>query len=438
MNFRLEAYNTILRVLRGGEFSDTLLNQRARKLKKEGEDIGLFYAIVKGVIKKKQKLEYILSFYTDPEKYQDTDIKIKVMLYLGLYQLIYLDSIPPHAAVHETVELAKKQLSPAVGDFVNAVLREYQREDKVVYPEDPAERIANEHSYPIELVKTWLTLWGEEDTEYLAMHFNENPELHIRVNSVATTAKKLQNYFARREIEIIPCEASEMMFHTTQGAEVLEEVAFSEGYFTVQDTSAAMVVELLDPKADQSVLDLFAAPGGKCTYISEIMQNSGEVVAVDKSPKKMKMLKQAADRLQLNNIILVTTDALKYGPLAPAFDRVLVDAPCSGWGVFSRKADLRWQNHSDIKELVKLQAKALDYAANFVKPGGYMVYSTCTMNPEENEQQIKAFLSRNSKFSLEPAEKYIPKQYTEDGFLKTIPFKHFMDGAFAAKLMKSI
>ncbi len=437
MNFRLEAYNTILRVLRGGEFSDTLLNQRARKLKKDGEAVGLFYATVKGVIKKKQKLEYILSFYTDPDKYQDTDIKIKVMLYLGLYQLIYLDSIPPHAAVHETVELAKKQLSPAVGDFVNAVLREYQREDRVTYPSDPAERISNEHSYPLDLIKTWISLWGEEDTEYLAMHFNENPELHIRVNSVATTAKKLQNYFSRREIEIIPCEASKMMFHTTQGAEVLEEVAFSEGYFTVQDTSAAMVVELLDPKHDQSVLDLFAAPGGKCTYISEIMQNSGEVVAVDKSPKKMKMLKRAADRLQLNNIILVTTDALKYGPIAPAFDRVLVDAPCSGWGVFSRKADLRWQNHSDIEELIRLQARALDYAANFVKPGGYMVYSTCTMNPDENEEQIKTFLSRNPKFSLVPAEKYIPKEYTEDGYLKTIPFKHFMDGAFAAKLVKS-
>lgn len=437
MNFRTEAYNTILRVLRGGEFSDTLLNQRANKLKNNKEDLGLYYATVKGVIKKKQKLEYILSFYTDPDKYQDTDIKIKTLLYIGMYQLIYLDSIPPHAAVHETVELAKKTLSPAVGDFINAVMREYQREDRVVYPEDPAARIANEHSYPVELIKTWIELWGEEDTEYMAMHFNESPELHIRVNSVATTATKLENYFKRREIEIVPCEGSKMMFHTHQGAAVLDEVAFSEGYFTVQDTSAAMVVELLDPQKEQSVLDLFAAPGGKCTYISEIMQNTGEVVAVDKSPRKMKLLKQAADRLQLNNIILVTTDALRYGPIAPAFDRVLVDAPCSGWGVFSRKADLRWQNHSDIEELVKLQTRALDYAANFVKPGGYMVYSTCTMNPDENEEQVKAFLSRNNKFTLEPAEKYIPKKYTEAGYLKTIPFKHFMDGAFAAKLLKS-
>lgn len=436
MSFRLEAYNTILKVLKGGEFSDTLLNQRANKLKNKGEDVALFYTTVKGVIKMRQKLDFILSFYTDEEKFKTTDIKIKILLYLGLYQLCCLDSIPDHAAINETVELAKSVLSPQVADFVNAVLRSYQREDRVVYPEDKALRIAYEHSYPPELIKKWIELWGAEDTEYMAMYFNENPELHIRVNSTATTPDKLQKYFARRDIEIVPSTASRMMFYTSQSAEVLDEVAFSEGYFTVQDTSAALVVELMAPQPEESVLDLFAAPGGKCTYIAELMQDRGEVVAVDKSPKKMKLLKQTADRLQLKNILQITTDALKYGPIAPAFDRVLVDAPCSGWGVFSRKADLRWQSHSDIGELIKLQARALDYAAQFVKQEGYLVYSTCTMNSEENEKQVQAFLARNPKFALVPAEAFIPKEFTENGMLKTIPFKHHMDGAFAAKMQR--
>lgn len=436
MNFRNEAYSTILKVLKNGEFSDSLLQQRGKKLKDNGESINLYYTVVKGVIKMRQCLDYILSQYTDASKYEATDIKIKIMLYLGLYQLLYLDSIPEHAAVNETVELTKQMLSPQVADFVNAVLRSYIRNPKIEYPQEPVRRIAYEHSYPIDLIEKWIDLWGEEDTEYLALYFNENPKLHIRVNCTATTPEKLQNYFLRRDITITPSHASKMMFHTHQISEVLEEVAFSEGYFSVQDTSAALVVELLDPQKEESILDLFAAPGGKCTYIAEIMQNTGEIIAVDKIPNKMKLLKQAADRLQLNSIKQVVNDAFKYGPVAPAFDRVLVDAPCSGWGVFSRKADLRWQTHNNIPELVKLQEKALEYAANFVKLEGVLVYSTCTMNPAENEEQVRNFLIRNPKFALVDAKSRIPIEYTENGFLKTIPFKHHMDGAFAAKLLR--
>ncbi|MDD2596601.1 MAG: 16S rRNA (cytosine(967)-C(5))-methyltransferase RsmB [Candidatus Cloacimonetes bacterium] len=437
MSFRNEAYSTILKVLKNSEFSDAMLQQRAKKLKSEGQDIALFYTTVKGVIKMRQHLDYILTHLTDPQKFATTDLKIKILLYLGLYQIKYLDSIPEHAAVNETVELAKTLLSPQIGDFVNAVLRNYLRNREISYPDDPALRIAYEHSYPPELIQTWISLWGIEDTEMLALYFNENPELHIRVNQTATTAQKLMTYFERRGVDIIPSVASPMMFHTTHGSEVLNEVAFSEGYFSVQDTSAALVVELLDPKPEQSVLDLFAAPGGKCTYIAEKLQNTGEVIAVDKIPNKMKLLKQAADRLQLTNIVQIVTDSLKYGPVAPAYDRVLVDAPCSGWGVFSRKADLRWQAHNDIAELIKLQEKALEHAANFVKPEGFMVYSTCTMNPAENEAQIEKFLARNPKFTLVRAENYIPVDFTENGFLKTIPFRHFMDGAFGAKLQRT-
>ena len=436
MNFRAEAYTTILKVFKDTEFSSAMLQQRAKRFRNDGESIALYHTTVKGVIKMRQHLDYIISHHTDADKYAATDIKIKVMLYLGLYQLIFLDSIPEHAAVHETVELAKTTLSPQVADFVNAVLRSYLRNPKIEYPEDPALRIAYEHSYLPELIQTWLELWGVEDTEMLALYFNENPELHIRVNQTDTTPKKLQAYFERRGISITPSNASPMMFHTMQASEVLNDVAFTEGYFTVQDTSAALVIELLDPKPEESILDFFAAPGGKCTFIAEKMQNTGEVIAVDKTPNKMKLLKQNAERLQLSNIKRVVSDALKYGPVAPAYDRVLVDAPCSGWGVFSRKADLRWQAHQDIGELIKLQEKALDYAANFVKAEGILVYSTCTLNPAENEEQIQRFLQKNPKFSLLDAANFIPKEYTEAGFLKTIPFRHFMDGAFAAKMQK--
>jgi 16S rRNA (cytosine967-C5)-methyltransferase len=372
---REEAYHTILKVFKDTEFSDALLHQRAKKLKESKENVALFYNMVKGVIKMRLKLDYILSQYTDKEKFATTDIKIKTWLYLGLYQLMYLDSIPDYAAINETVELAKKNLGDKVGDFVNAVLRAYQRNPEVKYPEDPVLRIAYEHSYPPELIANWIELWGEEDTEYLALFYNENPRLHIRVNTTATTRDKLIQYFTKRNIPVSPSPVSKVTILTDAADEVLEDVAFSEGYFSIQDTSSTLIVDLLDPQPEEYIIDLFAAPGGKCTYIAEKMCNTGEVVAVDKIPHKMKLLKQAADRLQLTNIKQVVTDAFRYGPVAPAYDRVLVDVPCSGWGVFGRKADLRWQANKDINELVKLQEKALDYGANFVRSGGILVYS---------------------------------------------------------------
>lgn len=436
MDVRQVAYHTILKVLKDKEYSDTLLHQKAKQLKNAGENVAVFYQLVKGIVKLRNRFDYILSIYTDAKKFANTDQKIKVMLYLGLYQLMSMDSIPEHAAVNETVKLAKASLGDAVGDFVNAILRSYLRNPEIKFPDVPHLRIAYEHSYPVELVQKWIELWGEEDSEYLAIFFNESPRLHLRVNQTATTREKLIQYFKKRNIILESGLASKMMLHTSFADEVLDDVAFSEGYFSIQDTSAALIVELLDPQADESVLDMFAAPGGKCTYIAEKMQNSGEVIAVDKIPNKMKLLKQAADRLQLSNIKGVVTDTFKYGPVAPAYDRVLVDAPCSGWGVFGRKADLRWQSHQNLAELQKLQEKAISYAANFVKPGGVLVYSTCTMNPDENEEQIKKFLAQNKKFSLEPATGFISVDYTENGFLKTIPFKHNMDGAFAARLRK--
>ena len=434
---REEAYYTILKVFKDTEFSDTLLHQRAKKLKGNKENVALFYNMVKGVIKMRMKLDYILSQYTDKEKFDQTDIKIKAWLYLGLYQLMYLDSIPDHAAINETVELAKKNLGEKVGDFVNAVLRAYQRNPEVKYPEDTVLRIAYEHSYPPELIAKWIELWGEEDTEYLALFYNENPRLHIRVNTTATTRDKLIQYFTKRDIPVTPSPVSKVTILTDAADEVLEDVAFSEGYFSIQDTSSTLIVDLLDPHPEENILDLFAAPGGKCTYIAEKMVNTGEVVAVDKIPNKMKLLKQAADRLQLTNIKQVVTDAFRYGPVAPAYDRVLADVPCSGWGVFGRKADLRWQANKNIEELVKLQEKALDYAANFVRAGGILVYSTCTLNPAENEEQIKKFLQRNPKFTLVNAKEILPSDFVVEGMFKTLPFKHDMDGAFAAKMRKA-
>jgi len=438
MNIRLEAYDIIVRVLKHKDYSDNLLHQKARKFAQESqESMALLYQLVKGTIKYQANLDYICRQFTEPEKFNKTEINIKALLYLGLFQLKFIKSIPDYAAVNETVELAKQLYNESIGDFVNSILRSYLRNPEIKYPENSAERIAIEHSYPLDLIKQWIKQWGEEEAELLAMYFNEPTKLHIRVNTMATNTDKLLKYFSKRNIICHPSPASSNILVCDNPAAALQDVAFNEGYFSVQDTSAALIVELLAPKPEETILDLFAAPGGKCTYIAEKMQGKGELIAVDKSPGKMKLLKQAMERLQLENINLVVKDAFQYGPVAPAFDRVLVDAPCSGWGVLGRKADLRWQQHQNIEELCNLQQKALNYAANFVKKGGYLVYSTCTLNPQENEMAVEQFLKKHEQFKSVPAEKYIPVQYTADGYLKTIPHQHYMDGAFAAKFFRA-
>jgi 16S rRNA (cytosine967-C5)-methyltransferase len=254
---------------------------------------------------------------------------------------------------------------------------------------------------------------------------------------MATSKTKLIAYFAKKNVTLTELHACPNMLITEQASDVINDVTFDEGYFTIQDLSAAMVIDLMAPKEGENILDLFAGRGGKAGYIAELMKNTGEVVAVDKIPNKIKEMKQTLERLQVSNFKLIAEDAFKFGPLAPAYDKVLIDVPCSGWGVFQKKAELRWQSKQDIPELLKLQEKALNLAAQFVKPGGYLIYSTCTINHEENENQVEKFLKQNSMFTLIDASNFLPLEYTQNKYFKTIPHIHHVDGAFAAKMRKN-
>ena len=437
MNVREEAWFIIVKVIKNNMFSDKLLTQSAKKLKNTNESVSLLYHLVRGVIKMQLHLDYVISHFVDADKYKDTDIKIKALLYLAFYQLLFCDGIPEHAAVNETVEVAKKNFNDAIAGFVNAVIREYLRNPKIDYPTDDATRISVEHSIPLNIIQKLLIHLDIEQVEYMCMYFNEPPKLYMRVNSLATSKEKLIKYYEKKEVTFEGHHASKNVLTSKDADKILNDVAFDEGYFTIQDTSAVMTIELLDPQQDESILDLFAGRGGKTSYIAELMNNTGEIIAVDKIPHKMKEMKQTLTRLQATNVNLVIEDSFKFGPKAPLYDRVIIDVPCSGWGVFQKKPELRWQVKQDIPELIKLQEKALETADQFLKPGGYLLYSTCTINPEENEEQIHKFLSVNPQYTLIPAEAFIPIEYTESGFLKTVPNIHNMDGAFAAKLQKS-
>jgi len=436
MNIRQEAYKIILKVLTKNIFSDKLLSKTSKKIENSQPDTGLLYVLVKGVIKMKGNLDYIASIYTEKEKFSSTNLKIKILLYLAFYQLLYCDSIPEYAAVNESVNLAKKLYGDNVAKFINAVLRSYLRISEIHYPEDNVDRLAVQYSFPENIISKWLECWGKENTEKLCKYFNKTPELHIRINKMATDKSRLLEYFKRRDILVRESGISENTLISNQTSEVLKNIAFSEGYYSIQDSSSALVVELLDPASDESILDLFAGPGGKATYIAELMENTGEIISVDKFPQKTKKIKQAMERLQIKNMQIITKDSLKYGPVAPAFDKVLLDVPCTGWGVFQKKAELRWQLNQDLPKLLKLQENALKTGSAFVKKNGFLIYSTCTLNEEENEQQISKFLKKNKNFKKIPASGTIPSEFVKKGFLKTLPFENNIDGAFAAKLKR--
>ncbi len=439
VNEREEAYKIIVKVLKKNMFSDNLLQKSQAKIKKQNGNHDLFYTLVKGIIKMHRNLDYIASRFADEKKFANTDLKIKVFIYLGIFQIKDCDNIPDHAAVHETVELAKKLMNQKIADFVNAVIRNFLRNPEITYDiKDTAERIGIEYSFPTEIIKEWLKYYGEEQTEYLCMYFNDVPKLNIRVNKTATTVEKVISYFSKKGISIIPSSASPSVVCTDSPQEVINDVTFSEGYFTIQDAAAAMVVDLLNPQKHESILDLFAGPGGKCTYISEKVENTGEVIAVDKIPNKVKKIKKTAERLQLTNIKLITADSYTYGPVAPVYDHVLLDVPCSGWGVFQKKSELRWQKAQDMNNILKLQEAALSYGAKFVAPGGHIVYSTCTLNRKENFDQIKKFLEQHKDFTLIDAKGFVPAEFVNEGCIMTTPHVHHIDGAFAAKLQKKI
>jgi 16S rRNA (cytosine967-C5)-methyltransferase len=443
---RKEAHQIILKVLKDHQKSEKLIDKALKKIKSDSDRAFLCH-LTRGVIKLYKNLDYVAMSLNDANRYKKTDLKIKILLYLGIYQLTYCNSVPDHSAVNETVELAKRLFDSNVADYVNAVLRSYLRNPIIDYPEETPVCLAAKYSFDETLISEWIQLWGEKETEELCDFFNDVPKLSMRVNNLATDKKRLLKYFARKDIKVTESDFSENILLTTEASRVLSDVSFSEGYFSIQDSSAAMIVELLAPAKDESVLDLFAGPGGKCTYIAELMENTGEVIAVDRFPQKTKRIKQTIHRLQLTNINTITEDALKFGPKAPAYDKVLLDVPCTGWGVMQKKPELRWQFNQDIKSLLKLQENALFYGAGFVKEGGYLIYSTCTMNPAENEKQIENFLSKHKNFHLVDPVQFIVDKDTQrrkdiissclsNNYLQTLPHRDGIDGAFAAKMQK--
>ncbi|TYA13120.1 16S rRNA (cytosine(967)-C(5))-methyltransferase RsmB [Paenibacillus faecis] len=440
------ALQVLTAVEQEGAYSNLLLNGAIQKSGLTGADVGLATELVYGTISRLNTIDYFLaSFVTKGlAKLQPW---VRNLLRLSFYQIYYLDRIPPHAAVNEAVNIAKRRGHQGISGMVNGVLRNVlRRKSELTLPKDlpPVERIALEHSHPEWLVARWMEQYGEAAAEAICRANNEAPAVSVRVNRARISREALLERMQEAGVEAVPSGLSPDGILVRSGGNMALTPWYREGLLSVQDESSMLVGRTVRPEPGMSVLDCCAAPGGKTCHMAELMEGKGEVVSNDIHPHKAKLIEEHAQRLGLGNVRTVTGDAMKLADqFAPgSFDRLLLDAPCSGLGVIRRKPDLKWaKTPGDINEIAGVQRQLLDAVCGLVKPGGVLVYSTCTIEKAENEDMVRGFLDRHPEFVLDEEQPdggraLAGAEARSSVGLQILPQDAHSDGFYIARLVK--
>lgn len=367
------------------------------------------------------------------------------ILRMGAYQLLYMDRVPQSAACNESVRLAGRYGHKASAGFVNAVLRNIARNGAgtVIPPKDTdiIGYLSVKYSYPKWLTEKYAGLFGNDFTEALLNAGNSSPELTVRVNTLKVSAEELLEKLKHEGVEAGKGKYLDdaLVIRSTVSLTKLE--AFKNGLFQVQDESSMLPARVLAPEPGQKALDMCSAPGGKTTHIAQLMKNTGTVIARDVFEHKLKLVQDNAERLGFGIIKTELRDALlPDAENAEAFDRVLLDAPCTGLGIVRRKPDIKWARETrDITAITELQKKLLENAAMLVKPGGVLVYSTCTVLPEENEHMVREFIAGHPGFYGDDIAPFLPDglaQYANGCMVQLFPNRDGIDGFFVARLRR--
>lgn len=421
-------------------YSDRLLESRLRDARLEPRDAALVTALVQGTLRQRALLDHHLAALTGP-RWEDLPLWIRQALRIGALQILVLTRVPRSAAVDESVKLAKKYGHPGTAGLVNAVLRRLAGGALAPLPDagaDPAARLAVAHSHPRWLVERWLARYGAEETERLLAADNVEPRVSVRPNAARLDIGALAQELRAEGLAVEPGVNGGPVLLVGDGFTAARSPLFRDGSLSLQDEAEACVVPLLDPGPGHAALDVAAAPGGKASQIAEAVGTRGYVVALERHRSRALALRaNLADRLGLRRAWTVCGDAAAP-PVRGPFDRVLVDAPCSGLGVLRRRADARWRKEPGaISEMAALQRPLLEAAAALVRPGGVVVYSVCSFEPEETEQIVTPFLSRHPEFSLEDARPFLPPAFRgSDFYFRALPHVHGTDGVFAARLLR--
>ncbi|MFK2824947.1 16S rRNA (cytosine(967)-C(5))-methyltransferase RsmB [Bacillus sp. B190/17] len=421
-------------------YSNLLLHSAIEKHDLPGRDAGLLTEITYGTIQRKLTLD----FYLAPFIKKKLEPWVRQLLRLSLYQMVYLDKVPERAVIHEAVEIAKKRGHKGIAGLVNGILRSVQRNDLRSFEaiKDEAERISVETSHPLWLVKRWLRQFGAEKTKEMCAMNLTAPMQTIRVNETKASREEVLQRLWEEGFEAEPSDVLPEGIRILKGNAARSNV-FESGLATIQDESSMIVAYALDAQPGEVILDACAAPGGKTTHIAEKLNNSGVVTALDLHEHKIKLIRQNADRLGLTNIEAKAWDSRKAEEMfePESFDRILVDAPCSGLGVLRRKPDIKYvKEEKDLSALQTIQLAILSAAAPLLKGGGVLVYSTCTADVEENEGTVKKFLETHTDFEPEVLTSLPPVIQTmaDNHMLQVLPQDFGGDGFFISKLRKKV
>ncbi|MGI6441377.1 MAG: 16S rRNA (cytosine(967)-C(5))-methyltransferase RsmB [Peptoniphilaceae bacterium] len=387
MKEREIALHCLADITDGGQFANRVLEQQLKN--RDERTQGFVRHVVYGVLDRKEELDQAIDRANRSGR-KRLDPVIRNILRLSLYQLWYMDKTAPHGVVNDAVHLAKKRM-PRYAGFVNGLLRTLQKDSA--------------HKTPSASVPEWLeekltAVYGKEKTEALLFSIAQPPRLSIRINPLRTTRQQLQEDFLQHGMVLRPSAWPGGLFIVEKPRDIFSSPMYKDGHFTAQDEAAAQVVLHAGAKTGESWLDVCAAPGGKSTQLAETMQDRGTIVACDLYAQKTEKIQTHAARLQLQSIKTRVQDAtVRVEEWEKAFHGVLVDAPCSGLGLLRRKPDIKvHRKPEDIKELLVLQKDILRQAAQYVRPGGKLVYSTCTLLPDENEEQVRRFLAQHPDY----------------------------------------
>lgn len=430
-----------LRAIDRGAFADVELNKQFRKSSLTLQDKGLATELVYGAVRRRRTLDALIDQYGKrPASKQQADLL--QILRLGFYQLRYLEQVPDHAVVDTTVQLAKAQRLGKLSGVVNGMLRQYIRDsadDPLQLPMDATERLGVLYSYPDWIVQVWQSMLPNAEVAELCKWFNQPPHMDLRVNLRRHSLAAAETIFAEAGVETqrVAQVPSALRLKGHYGA-IAQLPKYSEGWWAVQDSSAQLVAYLLDPQPGETVIDACGAPGGKSLHIAELMGDEGTVLSCDRTASRTKKIQQNIDRLGTKSVRPLMCDSRHQPTFANQADRVLLDVPCSGLGTLNRHADARWRQTPDsVAGLIMLQKELLAQVSTWVKPGGVMVYSTCTLHPAENEAQIQQFLKTRQDWKIEPPSEFeLP--VAEQGWIKVWPHRQNMDGFFMVKLRRQL
>lgn len=439
MDAREIGFKVLCDIEKNNNYSNIAINKHFKNLEISDMDRGLATELIYGVIENKYYLDYIINKLSKI-KVKKMSTYVKIFLRMGTYQILFLNSISDYAAVNETVKLSKKYDKKSSG-FINAILRNEIRNKGTIMDiteEDSVKYLSIKYSYNSWIIKNWIDNFGQEFTEDLLEANNEKPSIYIRTNTLKISREELIEKLNQEGIMCLKVPMVEEAIKVEKLKNIENNELFKAGLFTIQDISSMIVGKVINPKEDSLILDVCSAPGGKSTHLATLMNNTGQVIARDIFEHKLKLIKATVNRLGLKNVCIEGFDASEIDENSiNKFDYVLADVPCSGLGIIRRKPEIKYKKEEELEDITSIQKKILENASKYVKIGGTLVYSTCTVQDMENINIITSFIEENNNFELTPIDTVnVDLDNQDKGYLKIYPNIHGIDGFFIAKLKR--